>query len=157
MLGTTAHGLHGSPHILVLWRQVPTRGHKLLARNAATVVNGLGSPGEYIRNDFAPDDIAIPFYYGVCATHFQGFMRVQRGVNAAIDHVCSTFARHASQRHAAKGVPGVNADTHDIAKLDLIRLNLFESFICDDGIAVFSRGSGGKHVQPTGSNDADSK
>ena len=84
---------------------------------------------------FRPDDVAVAFDYGVRVTPLQRFFWVEGRVNAAIDDPCATLPREPANLVAAQGIPGVNADAHQIARLDGRGDEGFERLVNDDRIA----------------------
>ena len=71
----------------------------------------------------------------------QGFVRVQRGVNAAIDDERAPVASDPADLVSAQGVARVDADADDVARRDGGRVELLEGLVGDERIAVF-RGGG---------------
>ena len=89
----------------------------------------------------APRDVAVTFDDGVAAAEVQGFVRVQRGVNAAIDDKRPALARDPPDLVSAQGISRVDADADDIARRNRGRVELLEGLVRNERVAVFRRGS----------------
>ena len=61
--------------------------------------------------------------------------RVQRGVNAAIDHPGALLARQAADFISTQGVSGMNPDADEIAGLNACRNQGFEGLVHNDRVA----------------------
>ena len=88
---------------------------------------------------------------------FTGLFRIQGCVDAAKHDPGPAFTRHVSDPHASQSIAGVDADTHYVAGLYAVGLNLLKRLVSDEGIAVLGRSGGGKYVQPTRRDHADSE
>src|ERR1051325_2472183 len=157
MFRATAHGLHGGPHVTIARSKIPTRGQELIPRNPSTVINSLGRASSQIGDRLRPHDISVSLDDGMSAAQLKGLFRIQGCVDATIDHPGSAFPRLASDLHASQGVAGMDADAHYVAGLYAVGLNLFERLVGDEGIAVLGRSRGGKYIQPTRRDHADSE
>ena len=157
MLGAAANGLHGGPHIFRGIHQVPARGEKFAALDAAAFVDPLGLAGEAIGDDLGPGQIAVAFDDGVGFAALEGFVGKERGVNSAIDDPGAAGAGHAADGVAAQGIAGVDADADDVAGLNGLGHNLLERFIDENGIADRSGRGGGEHEEPAGRDDRGAK
>jgi hypothetical protein len=67
----------------------------------------------------------------------------QGGVNAAEHDPRTAFAGEAADLVPAQGVSGVDADSNDIARLDRCRIEHFQGFIRNEGVAELPRGGRG--------------
>ena len=74
---------------------------------------------------------------------FQGFFRIKGGVDAAVNDNGAAFPAIAADFHAAQCVSGMDADPDYVAGLNGIEVQMLQSFVGDDGIAIFGRCRGG--------------
>ena len=82
----------------------------------------------------------------MCAAQVPSLFWIESRVDAAVDNPGPALASHTADLHAAQSIAGMDADPHNIATLDELRLNLFERFISDDRIAILGRRSRGEYV-----------
>ncbi len=88
----------------------------------------------------APRDVAIAFDDGVAAAEVQGFVRVQRGMNAAIDDKRTAIAGDPAHLVTAQGISRVDADADDIPRRNRGRVELLEGLVGNERVAVLRRG-----------------
>jgi hypothetical protein len=157
MLRAAADGLDRGPHVLIAGHEVPARGKKLGAADAASVVDFLGSAGEAVNDGLAPRDIAVPFDDGMGVALLEGFFRKEGGVDSTVDDPGSAFAGDASDFVAAEGIAGMDADADDVSGMNGFGDNLLDGFVGKDGIACDGWRGGGEDEQPSRSDDRCSK
>jgi hypothetical protein len=93
----------------------------------------------------------------VSATQFKGLFRIQGCVDTSIYDPGSAFTSHASDLHPSQCIAGMDANTHNVATLYDLGLNLFKRLVSDERIAVVGRSCSGKYVQPTRGDHPDSE
>jgi hypothetical protein len=152
VLGASADGLDGGPHIFVAGHQVPARGEELTAFDAAAFVDAPGLAGEEVVDAAAPGDVAVALDDGMALADLEGFLGEERGVNASVDDGCSALAGHAADGVSAQGVAGVDADAYDVSGVDALRDDLLEGLIDEDGVAGGAGRCGGEDEQPSRGN-----
>ncbi len=158
VLGASANGLDGGPHVLFGGHEVPAAGEELAAADAAAVVDVLERAiGEDVGDGLAPGDVSVALDDGVCCAELEGLFGEEGGVDAAVDDPCAALAGHAPDLVAAQGVAGVDADADDVAGMNGLGYDLFEGLIDEDGVA----GDGGcsccKDKQPARRDDGRAK
>ena len=72
----------------------------------------------------------------VGTAEFMGFGGIECGVNPAKNNVSAAAARYLANLVSTQRVGGMNADAHNIPRLNAFGHNRFQSFIDDVGIAV---------------------
>src|ERR1022692_2107101 len=110
MFGAAANGLYRGPHVTLAGNQVPARRGEVLGIDAAAFVNLLWRAGHTVSEHVRPGNVAVALYHCVGAAEFEGFLRVESGVNAAINDVGSASASIATDFVAAQRVAGVDPD-----------------------------------------------
>ena len=70
-------------------------------------------------------------------------------MDAAIDYLRTPLSGQASDLHPSKSVSCMDTNPNDVTRLYAIWLDLLQSFVCDDRIAILPRSCSGKYVQPT--------
>ena len=88
----------------------------------------------------APREVAVALDDGMAAAEVQRFLRVQRGVDAAVHDERAAVSRDAADLVSAQGVAGVDADADDVARRNRGRVELLEGLVGDERIAVFRGG-----------------
>ena len=157
MLRTSPHRLHRGPHVAIARNQVPACLNKIAGFNLSTQVDRLWISVAAILQRFRPHLVPITFNYGVCAAKFDGFLRVESGVNAAKDHIRAALTSYFANFISAQSIRSVNADTDGVAGLNPLRIHLKQSLVHEYGITENSRCSGSKNVLPSGSDYRRSK
>ena len=76
----------------------------------------------------------------MAAAEVEGFLRVERGVDAAIHDERAAVASDPADFVSAQGVARVDADADDVARRDRGRVELLEGLVGNERIAVFGRG-----------------
>ena len=89
----------------------------------------------HVHHDLGPGEIAIALHHGVRVPAFEGLLRKQRGVDAAVHHPGAARSRHAPDLITAQRVAGMDADAHDISGSDALRLDLLQRLVYQDRIA----------------------
>jgi len=84
----------------------------------------------------------------VRATQFMRLARVQGCVNPAEHDVCAAIASYFANLVTAKCVRRMDADANNISRLNVERIQGFQSFIDQAGIAKASGGRGRQNVEP---------
>ncbi len=64
-------------------------------------------------------------------------------MDSAVDDPGAAGTRHAAYLVAAQGIAGVDANAHNVARLDGLRNNLFERFVHENGVADLKAGVAG--------------
>src|SRR4030095_9381963 len=125
--------------------------------DAAAVVDSLRLAGKRVRDRDRPDAIAVALDDRGRGAVLEHLVRVQRRVDAAVNHVRAARLRRAPDFVAAQRVQRVNADADDVARLDLVEIDLLERLVNDVRIAVLGGRRRREYIQPTGCNDSDAK
>src|SRR3954466_9733388 len=115
MLGTAAHGLHGSPHVAFAWDQVPARRQELRSLNPASFVERLGSAAGAVRQHLRPHHISVSLDYPMGTTQFLRLEGIEGGVNASENHVCATITSQLSNLVSAQCIGSVDAYSDNIS------------------------------------------
>ena len=85
----------------------------------------------------APRDVAVTLDDGVAPAEAERFVRIERGVNAAVDDERTPVARDLADLVSPQGVARVDADADDIAGRDARRVELLQGLVGDARITVF--------------------
>ena len=85
------------------------------------------------------------------------FGRVEGCVNASEHHVGTAVARHFPNFIAAQRIGRVDADAHNVARLNLVRVCRDKGLVDKAGIAKNPRRRRCKHIQPARSDDRRTK
>ena len=157
VLWAAADCLDGGPHVLVLRHEVPAGGEEVGSTDASTVVDVFGSSVHAVVDGFSPGDVSVSGDDGVGLAEVEALFGEERGVDAAVDDPGSALAGHASDRVAAEGVAGVDADTDDVAGSDAFRDDLLEGFVDQDGVASDGGGGRGEDKKPAGGDHSRTK
>src|SRR5579859_1412431 len=157
MLRTATNGLHGSPHVTIGRKQIPASGQKFIAFNSAANVEQFGLAISAILEHTRPGHVAIAFNHGVRSAQFSRFFRIQRGMDAAKDHVSATVARNFAEFIAAQSVAGVDADAYNITRSDAQRISGGKRFIHKNWGAINKWGGRCQYVEPSRCNDRRAK
>ena len=88
---------------------------------------------------------------------FARFVGEQRRVNAAEDDPRAARARRLSDRIAAQRVAGVDADADDVARRDVVGVELRECLVDEERVAPFGAGRGRQDEQPARRDDGNPK
>ncbi len=80
------------------------------------------------------------------ATQLMGFVRIQGGVNSSKHHVRAASACQGPNFVAAQSIRGVDADTNDVARLNLSGVYRFQGLIDQAGITKAQRCGRRKNV-----------
>ena len=112
-----------------------------------------GVPGHAVANYLVPDDVAIAFDHRMCPAPLKRLFRIERGMDSPEHDPGAALACRASDLVSSQGVAGVNANADDVAGLDALQIEMFQSFIADFGIAERLIGRGGQNVQPSWRDD----
>ena len=137
MLGASPHGLNRTPHVLVRLQQIPAGRLKLFRIHPAAFVNLASHSASNIAQRLAPRQVAVPFDDGMSVAQFENFLRIEASVNTTEHHVRAAFPGDAANFITAKRVPGVNADAHNVARMDARGIQLLQRFIANFGVAEF--------------------
>jgi hypothetical protein len=113
--------------------------------------------GQAVGDNLFPHEIAVALDDRVSIPLFPRLFRIQRGVNAAVDHPRAALACEAADFIPAQGVARVNADTHDIPRGDCGEIDRLERLIDDDWIAPCAARGRRQHVQPARCDHGDPK
>src|SRR5215813_82924 len=152
ILGTTGHGLDRAHEIFVRIEQVPAGFDHLLTGNPAAIVDALQTAVQFILNNAAPDQIAAALDHRV-SPHLQWFVGENSRMNPAHNDGGAAFLGLAHDAIAGPADARMNADAHNIARLDLFRFEWRDGLIDDEGIAYqFGWRSAGDDIQPAGRN-----
>ena len=92
-------------------------------------------PARAVAQHLAPDDVAVALDDRVRPAELVRLVRIERGVNAAVDDGRAAALGRVADLVAAQRVAGVNADADDVAGLDGGEVDRLERFVDDDGIA----------------------
>src|SRR4030095_3867142 len=84
----------------------------------------------------APRDVAVTLDDGVAPAEAEGFVRIERGVNAAKDDECTAVAGNLADLVSAEGVACMYANADDVAGRDIRRIELLQRLVGDARIAV---------------------
>ena len=141
VLRAAAHGLHRCPHVAIGRQQIPARLQEMLGVDFSALVHLVEIAVEAAFDGLAPREVAIALDDGVAAAEVQGFVRVQRGVDAAVDDERTAVARDPADLVSAQGIARVDADADDVARRNRGRVELLEGLVGDERVAVF-RGGG---------------
>ena len=150
VLGTPPHRLDGSPGIAFPGQQIPARLRERRRADPAGLVDPLRGAGRAIRQHPAPNYVAVAPDDGVGSALSVRLLRVQRRVNAAIDHPRAACARLPAERIPDQGVAGVHADPDDVARLQPGGIEPFQRLVDRDRIAELRRRRPGQHVPASG-------
>ncbi len=71
---------------------------------------------------------------------------IERRMNPPEHHRRAALARETSKVIAAQRVGGMNANAHDVARLDTLQCEGFERFIDDHGRAIVRRRGRREHI-----------
>src|SRR5262249_40081571 len=112
VLRTTAHRLHGRPHIAALGQQVPASRNKFVATNAAAVVNFPGPARHTVANDVLPNEVAVAFHDRMGGAVLMRLFWKQRRVNSAVHDPGAALARQPSDFVSAPRISSVDADAN---------------------------------------------
>src|SRR5205823_687967 len=140
MLRAAAQRLYRRPHVPPLRKQIPSRRHELIASDAAPFVDRPRLSSQALLDDARPDDVAVAAHDRVRLTVSRGFVRKQRGMNAAEDDPGAALAHLASDLVTAERVAGMNADADDVARANRVEIDRIERFVDDDRIAPAAAG-----------------
>src|SRR5678816_2262658 len=137
MLRTSADRLDRRPHITLFRKKIPASRQEAVCRYTAAFVNGLKGSSDRVRNSLSPDDVPVAFYHGARVANLAGLVRIQGCVNSTVDYSCSALAQFAAEIKSAMHVRGVDANSHDIARIDGGWVELFQGFVGDYRIPIF--------------------
>src|SRR5437588_5427546 len=87
----------------------------------------------------------------------RGFVRKQRGMNAAEDDPGAALAHLASDLVTAERVAGMNADADDVARANRVEIDRIQRFVDDDRIAPAAAGRRREDVEPARRNHGDAE
>ena len=146
MLRAAAQRLYRRPHVPPLRKQIPSRRHELIARDAAPSVDRPRLSSQ-----------ALAAHDRVRLTVSRGFVRKQRGMNAAEDDPGTALAHLASDLVTAERVAGMNADADDVARANRVEIDRIERFVDDDRIAPAAAGRRREDVEPARRNHGDAE
>ena len=135
VFGASAHGLHGGPHIAVRRKEVPAGLLEVLRFHFAAVVNAFRLAGRAVSEHAVPNQVAVALNHRMGTTVHKRFFRIEGGMDSAEHHPGAALAYGAAHLVSAQGVVGVNANAHDVARLDTLEVEVLQSFIADFGIA----------------------
>ena len=153
VFGASAHSLHRRPHIAVSRQQIPSGWLEVPRFHSSAVIDPLRSAGHAVMNYFVPDDVAIALHHRVRAAVLKRLLRIERGMDSPEHNPGAALACRAADFVSSQCVAGVNADTDDVAGLNTLQVEVFQSFIADFGIAERLVGRSGEHVQPSRRDD----
>src|SRR5439155_21311048 len=157
MLRAAAQRLYRRPHVPPLRKQIPSRRHELIACDAAPFVDRPRLSSQALLDDARPDDVAVAAHDRVRLTVSRGFVRKQRGMNAAEDDPGTALAHLASDLVTAERVAGMNADADDVARANRVEIDRIERFVDDDRIAPAAAGRRREDVEPARRNHGDAE
>jgi hypothetical protein len=92
--------------------------------DASAFVDPLGRALGAVVESMLPGEVAVAFDYGVCASQFKSFARIQSRVNAAEDDPGSALSEKPPEGIAPERIAGVNADAGDVAGLDAFEIQV---------------------------------
>src|SRR5436190_23585368 len=85
MLRAAPHRLHGRPHIPV-WREpIPSRAEEVLGVDFSAFMDNVDLAVQAPLDRLAPGDVAVTLDDGMSPAEAERFVRIERGVNAAVD------------------------------------------------------------------------
>ena len=85
----------------------------------------------------APRDVAVTLDDGVAPAEAKRLVRIERGVDAAVDDECTPVAGDLADLVSPQSVARVDADADDIARCDARRIELLQRLVSDAWITVF--------------------
>src|SRR5437867_5796400 len=91
------------------------------------------------------------------SAEFVGLFRIQTRVDAAIDHPGSALTCQPADFQTTASVGRVDAHAHHVTRLNALDGQRFECLIGNDRGAVLRGSSRCQHIQPAGSDDANSE
>ena len=139
MLGAAAHGLHGRPHIPIGREQIPSRAKEVLGVDLSAFMDNIELAVEAPFDRLAPRDVAVTLDDGVAPAEAERFVRIERGVDAAVDDERAPVAGDLADLVSPQGVARVDPDADDVAGRDARRVELLQRLVGDARIAVLGR------------------
>jgi hypothetical protein len=149
VLRAAADRLYRSPHVPSRRQQIPSTGHERLGFDTSAVITFPRRTSDAIAEHLRPHALAVTGDHSVRAAECAGLVRIQGCVNAAVDDVCARRARGCADRVAVERIAGVDADTHDVARLDRACVERFERLVNERRLTVGERRRRGEYVQPS--------
>ena len=129
----------------------------MIAPNTASLVNAFRLAVRAILDNARPNQIAVPTHNRVGAASLMSFIRKQRGVDPTKNDPRTAGARFSPNFVASKRVAGVEPNANDVACLNGRRVNRLKRLIHDQRVSPHPRSSCSKDIQPSRSNDCDTK